>query len=59
MKVYSRDTNRWIDWGAVRELWLGGFDTRDIARQLWIHESVIYNNLDRIKVPAPMIARAS
>lgn len=59
MKIYSRDTNRWIDWDSVRELWLGGLDTRDIARQLWIHESVIYNNLDRIKVPAPGLARAS
>lgn len=27
------------------QLWRVGFDTRDIAYELFVHESVIYNNL--------------
>lgn len=59
MKIYSRDTNRWIDWPSATALWRAGYDTKAIASLLWIHESVIYNNLGKLKAAPNGMARAS
>lgn len=49
-----------IDWDEARLMFfVDGFDTKDIAETFGVHESLIYNSLNKIKAAPNGFARAS
>ena len=36
-------------WSKARAMWKDGSDTKDIAFALNVHESVIYNDIEKVK----------
>lgn len=59
MSDYLSDNGRRVDWVFAAQLWSSGLDTKSIASLFWVHESVIYNKLDRIKSGPSKLAGAA
>lgn len=59
MKRSSPANNQTIDWPTAAEMWRRGYDTKSIASFFWVHESIIYNNLHRIKAEPTAYAGAA
>lgn len=49
-----------VDWDEARLMFfVDEFDTKDIAETFGVHESTVYNNLNKIKAAPNSMARAS
>lgn len=45
-RIFAGYRTRQFSWDRARAMWESGADTYEIASQLGVHESVIYNQLD-------------